>query len=58
MQSGEVFKAMFVNDGSDALSELVKHRQSRKPAWISEWEEQQQLKKGKDASKSPGSSKS
>ena len=58
MQSGEVFKGMFVNDGSDAVAGLVEHRRSLKPAWISEWEEQQQLKKGKDASKSPGSSKS
>ncbi|KAK7690703.1 hypothetical protein QCA50_005802 [Cerrena zonata] len=50
MQHGEVFKAMFLRDGSDALGELVKQRQSRKPSWMTEWEEQSRLRQAKEES--------
>lgn len=48
MQSGETFKAMFIRDGSDALGNLVQHRQSRKPSWMSEYEKQRRLRVNKE----------
>lgn len=57
MQSGETFKAMFIRDGSDALGNLVQHRQSRRPSWMSEYEEQRRLRVNKERPDAPNGSK-